>query len=243
LSRSTERQYILSNMQITSTIALFLLLCWIFPPTNACSTVKKIACVSAMVGCGTICLCDIPACECCVGCLACVSATTADCCECLFPSWSGCNDQLNQTIGEADASENEMCGIDEIDDGESAKPNVPEPKLVDASNQQNSILTISTKLDNDIVEDCLLFECDGEYHIMCCQDESVPICRCRQNKPPLCECFIKSKRDIVYSYLNTTRSDACASIICTNGNGAICCPFGQTAYCNCMQDGTAFCGC
>lgn len=55
-----------------------------------CPVSKKISCAAAMVGCGTVCACDIPVCECCPGCLACVS--TADCCDCLFPNWSGCTE-------------------------------------------------------------------------------------------------------------------------------------------------------
>lgn len=55
-----------------------------------CTTAEKVKCVAAAAGCGTICVCDVPVCECCAACLACVVATTADCCDCLFPSWSGC---------------------------------------------------------------------------------------------------------------------------------------------------------
>lgn len=58
---------------------------------TSCTTAKKVECVAAALGCGTICICDFPACECCAGCLACVTATSANCCECLFPGWSGCN--------------------------------------------------------------------------------------------------------------------------------------------------------
>jgi len=61
---------------------------------NACTTMEKVKCTAAYVGCGAICACDIPACECCVPCLACVTATSADCCECLFPGWSGCSNML-----------------------------------------------------------------------------------------------------------------------------------------------------
>ena len=78
-------------------ILLGLLLC--IALCNGCSTKKKIECTAAYVGCGTVCGCDVPVCECCVACLACITATTADCCECLFPGWSGCNDKilLNKT--------------------------------------------------------------------------------------------------------------------------------------------------
>jgi len=58
-----------------------------------CSMSKKVSCVAAMTGCGGTCICDLPVCECCPVCLACVTATVADCCECLFPTWSGCTDE------------------------------------------------------------------------------------------------------------------------------------------------------
>jgi len=65
---------------------------------SACTTAEKVKCVAAAFGCGTLCLCDIPVCECCPACLACVTATAADCCDCLFPGWSGCTFRQNQTV-------------------------------------------------------------------------------------------------------------------------------------------------
>src|SRR5271154_2986846 len=63
-----------------------------------CSAAKIVECVAAAAGCGTVCVCDFPACECCIGCLACVTATVANCCECLFPGWSECSsDRENNT--------------------------------------------------------------------------------------------------------------------------------------------------
>ena len=60
---------------------------------QACSPAKKVECFAAFGGCGAICACDFPLCECCVPCLMCVTASVADCCECLFPLWDKCNDQ------------------------------------------------------------------------------------------------------------------------------------------------------
>lgn len=57
---------------------------------SACTKADKVKCMAASVGCGALCACDFPVCECCVGCVACVTATSADCCECLFPDWDGC---------------------------------------------------------------------------------------------------------------------------------------------------------
>lgn len=73
-------------------IILILIFC-VSAVLSSCPTTKKVSCAAAMVGCGTTCVCDFPACECCPLCLACVTATAADCCECLFPGWSGCTDK------------------------------------------------------------------------------------------------------------------------------------------------------
>lgn len=62
--------------------------------TNACSVAEKVKCTAAAIGCGAICACDFPACECCVPCLACVTATVADCCDCLFPGWDMCKNKM-----------------------------------------------------------------------------------------------------------------------------------------------------
>ncbi len=61
--------------------------------TSACSDEKKLECGAVFIGCGTICVCDMPACECCIACMACVTATIANCCECLFPQWDKCDDK------------------------------------------------------------------------------------------------------------------------------------------------------
>ena len=77
-------------------IALILFL-HVFYVMSNCPTSKKISCAAAMVGCGITCTCDIPVCECCPACIACVTATVANCCECLFPNWSGCTDKKLMT--------------------------------------------------------------------------------------------------------------------------------------------------
>ncbi len=76
-------------------ILFFLLLISV---TNACTRAEKVKCVAAAAGCGAICACDFPVCECCIPCLACITATVADCCECLFPGWSGCTDYVTSNI-------------------------------------------------------------------------------------------------------------------------------------------------
>lgn len=60
--------------------------------SDACSDEKKLECGALFIGCGTVCVCDLPLCECCVACIACVTASAAGCCECLFPQWSECVD-------------------------------------------------------------------------------------------------------------------------------------------------------
>ena len=68
---------------------------------QGCTSADKVKCLAAAAGCGATCVCDLPVCECCVICLSCVTATVADCCECLFPGWSGCTDAaVNQTVYE-----------------------------------------------------------------------------------------------------------------------------------------------
>ena len=78
-------------------ILLLIFTVFVYQAFANCPTSKKISCAAAMVGCASVCACDIPVCECCPGCIACVSATVADCCECLFPCWSGCTDKKLMT--------------------------------------------------------------------------------------------------------------------------------------------------
>ena len=62
----------------------------VVPARADCPAVKMTACVSAAATCGETCVCDVPACECCPLCLACVVGIAGNCCDCLFPGWSGC---------------------------------------------------------------------------------------------------------------------------------------------------------
>ena len=81
------------NIILLSRMKLVVLLFAIwFAGVQGCSTAKNTECFAAAVGCGATCLCDFPACECCIPCLACVTAAAAGCCECLFPDWSACKD-------------------------------------------------------------------------------------------------------------------------------------------------------
>ena len=67
-----------------------LLVCLVILAVRSCTTAEKVKCLAAAAGCGAICVCDFPVCECCPACIACVTASVADCCDCLFPGWSGC---------------------------------------------------------------------------------------------------------------------------------------------------------
>ena len=71
-----------------SPLILFLLLITV---AYTCSPFKKMACSFAYVGCESTCDgCNIPECDCCTACLACVTETVERCCQCLFPQWVGC---------------------------------------------------------------------------------------------------------------------------------------------------------
>lgn len=55
-------------------------------------TIEKIKeCVDAAVKCGHKCDCLPVICDCCAKCIECVAQTAVDCCDCLFPHWSGCH--------------------------------------------------------------------------------------------------------------------------------------------------------
>ena len=88
----------------TLLLVLFLVLV-----VNACTSAEKVKCLAAAAGCGIVCACDFPACECCPACIACVTATVADCCNCLFPGWSGCNYKLNNLTERGNACASCQC--------------------------------------------------------------------------------------------------------------------------------------
>lgn len=67
-------------------LILFFLISIVF----ACSDADKVKCDSMPNNCENLCTCDQLANECNIPCIACIiAATNNDCCDCLFPKWSG----------------------------------------------------------------------------------------------------------------------------------------------------------
>ena len=173
----------------------------LFALSQGCTIADKVKCTAAMVGCGAICICDIPACECCVPCMACVTATVADCCDCLFPGWSGCSAKLwkNMTY---------------------IKPQgeIKTPLCRD---------TCSMYLEND------------KHSSICCAKDQTAKC----DNIDKCHCTNE-----IPVFNNKTKikecQEACASCMCPEGAGQICCPAGKMATCRCSAViGQPLCAC
>lgn len=58
---------------------------------NTCSWRQYENCIGAALNCGNLCDCNITSCNCCLPCIICVTTMFANCCPCLFPGWSACN--------------------------------------------------------------------------------------------------------------------------------------------------------
>lgn len=213
--------YLRSTYQIISIMKFtFALLCLIII-AQGCTNADKVKCVAAMVGCGAICGCDIPVCECCPECLACVTATVADCCDCLFPGWSGCTD-TRPTLTCArticyDKNQSICCSEDK-----SATCACPK------QDYGNSTCTCGkyTDIKN---EGCSHISCAQGTTKKCCPVGTEASCQCI-NGVSSCTC-----QTII-------KGEACANVYCKHDTAAICCPTGQQAKCVC-PNGYAFCGC
>ena len=165
---------------------------------DACTTAEKIKCSAALIGCGAICVCDVPACECCVPCLACVTATAADCCDCLFPGWSGCSSiQFNKTVIGFDkikmininrVKTSNHCSYTECG-GRNETICCPDTHkaICECSKPNNSVCSC---IYSDVIntEACASVLCDGGFSRICCPEGHAATCTCIGRNPD-CQCY------------------------------------------------------
>lgn len=166
----------------------------------------KAKCIIISAECGAICACDFPSCECCPECMLCVSKVLGDCCDCLFPGWSGCND-INITLS-----------------------------TINTINKINKINTITTKTNtcqDSCTKMCCTAGCgsiccpEGKSAICDCNYQNQAECYCARGAKSINKNVTKS---------DDQTCNACIAADCKKGYSTTCCKQNVTAYSSCNNN-------